>query len=412
MVEVWLPYGKTDVHISIPLRDLLGTAEPVRGEPVVNAVEEIQRSLKEPVNSRTLDELVRRGAKIAVAVDGTMIPHLAVSAIYGIVQTLRQVEVPLDDISIVVGNGLRGRSDPDLIKSIRSVEGFQSLRVVEHTPEGGNVTSVGVTTGGTEITVNSSYTDSDLRIAVGDVRPDHFSGVKGAQSTILPSLSQTAAIERCRSRAFNVEIVPGSIDGNPVHDDEMEAARLAKTDLAVNLVTNGQGELLKAFSGDLDASMREATSSLGESYRVKVEANADIFIVSAGGSRYDFDLYNSIWALEGVSSVARRGATIMLLSECTEGLGADGLETLAQIDTLNELRRRYMLGARAVHLIKTTLRKNEVVLVSALPSYLAEPLGLSVERTASEALRNLTQRRRRRRTQVVTHGCYTVPYVS
>jgi len=118
-----------------------------------------------------------------------------------------------------------------------------------------------------------------------------------------------------------------------------------------------------------------------------------------------------VWALRGVSPIVKRGATIILLAECADGMGAEGLETLAQVDTLSELRRRYMLGARAVHVIKTALRGNEVVLVSALPGYLAEPLGLSVERTASDALERVTQRRRGRRTLVVTHGCSTVPVV-
>jgi hypothetical protein len=95
------------------------------------------------------------------------------------------------------------------------------------------------------------------------------------------------------------------------------------------------------------------------------------------------------------------------LAECTEGLGADGLYLLANIDTLNELRRRYTIGAGAVYLIKSTLRKNEIILVSDLPSYLAEPLGLKVERTASEAFENVMKKRRNRKTLVITHGSST-----
>jgi hypothetical protein len=63
-------------------------------------------------------------------------------------------------------------------------------------------------------------------------------------------------------------------------------------------------------------------------------------------------------------------------------------------------------------MIKSVLRRNEVILVSALPGYLAEPLGLSVERTASDAFEKVMQRRRGRRTLVFTHGCSTVPYVT
>ena len=68
-----------------------------------------------------------------------------------------------------------------------------------------------------------------------------------------------------------------------------------------------------------------------------------------------------------------------------------------------------MLGARAVYAVKSALRgNNEVILVSALPSYLAEPLGFTVERTANAAFQRVMERRRNRRTLIVTHGASSV----
>jgi nickel-dependent lactate racemase len=411
MVEVWLPYGKTDVHISIQLRNLLGTAGPDKGSPVVSTVDEIGNSLLQPIRSRTLNELAKPGLKVAVAVDGTMTPYLVASGVYSIVHALRRSEVNMGDVCVIVGNGLRERSDPEVIKAVSSLEGFQNLRIVEHSPAGSEVTEVGETSAGTKVRVNRAYTEADLRIALGDVRPDYSSGVKGAQSTVLPALSDHISIEWNRRLAFNGDVVPGSSEGNPVFIDELEAAKLTRTDLAINLVTNGQGDLLKAYSGETEACIRESESLMADSFKVKAEENADIFVVSAGGSRFDYNLFNSIWALRSVTHLAKRGATIILLSECTEGLGAEGLETLAQIDTISELRRRYKLGARAVYLIKSTLRRNDVFLVSALPNYLAEPLGFSVVRTANDAIEQAMKNRRGRKTQVVTHGCSTVPFV-
>jgi hypothetical protein len=152
----------------------------------------------------------------------------------------------------------------------------------------------------------------------------------------------------------------------------------------------------------------KAVEALGDSHRLRAEPDADIHVVSAGGDRFDYDLYNAVWALQGIAPLVKRGATIIFLAECTQGLGAEGLESLAQVDTLAELRRRYMLGARAVYTIKSALRGNEVILVSALPSYLAEPLGFTVERTANAAFQRVMERRRNRRTLVVTHGVSSV----
>ena len=411
MVEVWLPYGKTEVHISVPLRNLLGTVEPDRGQPSANPFETITESLRNPIESKTIGELLRPRAKVAIAIDGTLSPSLAATAASSVVWTLNQSGVPSENITLVVGNGRRERGYQELISSLQGSNILKDLDIVEHNRSSASVTRVGTTSAGTNVEVCSSFTGADSRIVIGEVLIDHFSGLRGAHSTILPALSGKAAVEHSMGLSFSGEVVPGVPDENPVHADQVEASRLVGVDMAVQLVTNGYGELVSAFSGDLEATWGGAVAALGESYRVRAESNADVIVVSAGGSRFDFDLYNAVWALRGVSPIVKRGAAIILLAECGDGMGAEGLETLAQVDTLSELRRRYMLGARAVHVIKTALRGNEVVLVSSLPGYLVEPLGFSVERTASEALEGVTQRRRGRRTLVVTHGCSTVPVV-
>ncbi len=409
MVECWLPYGKTEVYVSVPVRNLLGTIEPLKGKPLPDPQRAIIESLREPIESNRL-KLTKLGTKIAVAIDGNMTPPLATYAVSALIETLRRNDLPTSDISIVVGNGVREQSNPDLLNMIRSHGGIPDISLIEHSCTAENLAPIGKTSMGTMVEVCDRFVEADIRIAVGEVMIDHFTGIRGAQNSVLPALSGQKTITQSRSISLGGEITPGVVEGNPAHSDSMEAAHLAEIDLAINLVTNGWGELVSACSGDLEKSWKKAVIELGNSYKVKAEENADVVIVSAGGNRFDFDLYNSVWALESVSSIAKKGATIILLAECIEGLGASGLEILSQIDTISELRRRYMLGARAVYLIKTTLKRNDVVLVSALPNYLAKPLGFNVERTANDALKGVYERRRGRRTLVITHGCSTIPY--
>jgi nickel-dependent lactate racemase len=411
MVECWLPYGKTEVHISIPIRNLIGTAEPDKGKPAINPEDVLKESLQNPIDSKKLGDMVEPRDRVAVAIQGTIIPPLATSVVSSIVEILRQTDVSPNDITVLVGNGLRERSNPDLIEALQASERLQGLGIVEHNRNSGNLTTIGTTSRKTEVEISQPFASADVRIVVGEVMLDHFTGLRGAQNTILPALSGQTTIEQNHRLSFSSEVTPAVYEGNPVHADVMEAAFMTKVDLALHLVTNHNGELLTACAGDLEKSWGNAVSELGTSYMVKAEADADIIVVSAGGSRFDFDLYHSIWALSSVSGIAKKGATIILLAECSEGLGADGFMKLSQVDTLSELRRRYMLGARAVHLIKSTLRRNEVIFVSALPSYHIESLGVSVERTANDALRSVVGRRRGRRTLVVTHGCSTIPFV-
>ena len=69
MVDVWLPYGKTDVCIRVPARNLLGTIEPAERQGALDAKAEVERALKEPIGSKRLCEIAKPESKVAVVVD-------------------------------------------------------------------------------------------------------------------------------------------------------------------------------------------------------------------------------------------------------------------------------------------------------------------------------------------------------
>jgi len=409
MVECWLPYGRTEAHVSVPLRDLLEVVGPEARRATSDPVEAIRGSLRSPLGAKPLHEKVERGASAAIAIDGTVYPHLAAASASIIVRELGSAGMSMEDIVIVVGNGCRERSEPQLLEAFEGDEGLGGVEVVEHSGGSADLAELGETSRGTRVEVDGRFAGADAHIVVGEVVLDAHAGFRGAPTTILPALSGMATIEMNRSRAFDRGVAPGEVGENPVLEDILEAARMAEVDLALNLVVDPHGGLSGAYSGSVEGAWRQAVSELGDSFRVEAEANADIIVISAGGSKFDFDLYHGVWALRGAAEVAKRKASIILLAECSEGLGADGLSKLAHVDLLGELRRRYMLGGEAVHLIKSTLRTNEVFLVSALPSILAEPLGLKVYGTVNDALREAVGGRRGRRTLVLTHGCSTLP---
>ena len=409
MVEIWLPYGKTEVHVSVPLRYLVGTIEPSELELPENPFKVVTSALDNPAGSGDIQNLVKGKKKAAIAIDGTMAPYAASVAASAIVWTLGQNGVPKESISLIIGNSLREHDNPELLGALQGAEPLRDIAIHEHSRDSDDLAKVGVTSSRIKISLAQPFMDADLRIAVGELSPDHFAGLKGAQSTVMPALASCEGLIRHREISFQGDVVPGGFEGNPAHSDQMETCKMAKVDLALNLITDGWGRIASAVAGGIERSWETAVETSRGLPQLSAEAGADIIVVSAGGDRYDFDLYNAVWALKGVAPLVKRGATIIFLAECTQGLGATGLESLAQVDTLAELRRRYELGARAVYAIKSTLRgKNEVVLISALPAYMAEPLGFTVERTANAAFQRVMDRRRNRRTLVVTHGASSV----
>ena len=61
MVDVWLPYGKTDVCVRVPARNLLGSIESVERQGVTDAKAEVEKALKDPIpiGSKRLSETAR-----------------------------------------------------------------------------------------------------------------------------------------------------------------------------------------------------------------------------------------------------------------------------------------------------------------------------------------------------------------
>jgi nickel-dependent lactate racemase len=257
--------------------------------------------------------------------------------------------------------------------------------------------------------MNKTYVEAKVKIAVGEVEVNGYTGFTGAHTAILPGLASLETVETHQKLVLRGDVKSGVVELNQVKEDALEAARLTGCDIAIQLVTNPRGKLLSAFAGTLEETWGQAIYTLGASYQINAEAGADIVVVSAGGAKHDYNLYSATWALQSSTRLVKKGGAIVLLAECPEGLGAETFSTLAQVDQQSELERRYALGTEALQVLKAATFKGQVFLVSSLPKYMVEPLGVTVARTANEAYTKASDGRRGRRTLVIPYGCATLP---
>jgi lactate racemase len=408
LVECWLPYGNTEVYVTVDVKDLLSMAEPTIQEPLFPPKEVVSKALTEPRGSKKLEELVGLDCTVAIAVEGTTRPINAIAALTPIVTQLVNLIVPKEKITIIIANGVRERSNNELINALKASEELKGVNLVEHTRYTTELSNMGETRQRTPLSINKVYTEAKLKIAVGEVEVDSYTGFCGAHTAIIPGLASQSTVEVHRKLVLKGDVKPGVIELNSLKEDVFEAVKLTGCDLAVQLVPNMHGKLLTAFTGALEETWGQAIYALGAGYQVNAEVGADIVVVSAGGSKYDFDLYSAAWALQGPTKLVRKGGAIILLAECPEGLGSESFTTLAHIEQQSELGRRYALGAEALQVVKFATAKCQVYLVSSLPKYMIEPIGISVARTANDAYEKAVEGRRGRRTLVIPYGCSTI----
>jgi len=112
-------------------------------------------------------------------------------------------------------------------------------------------------------------------------------------------------------------------------------------------------------------------------------------VVGAGGRGYD-DTFSaalrSVWsAIDGV----RRTGSILLMAECSEGMGSSALEMLVtgQMPGGERRRERYVDGLEEVFYLNKLKQEYDVLLLSGLPeTYARSKLGLTTAKGSAEAV--------------------------
>ncbi|MGQ9545513.1 MAG: nickel-dependent lactate racemase, partial [Candidatus Bathycorpusculaceae bacterium] len=184
----------------------------------------------------------------------------------------------------------------------------------------------------------------------------------------------------------------GVLDGNPVHEDMVEAAKLAKVDFILNVVLNSKREIVRAFAGDLEKAFYEGVKVVDEMYRIPVERRADIVVVSPGGHPADVNLFQAYKGIDSALEVVKHGGVIVCVAECPEGHGNqvfyDWMVKFKDLKAVErEIKNNFVLGGHKAYYLMKALQKVQIILVSAMPDYYVTNIfRLKAARAVNDAL--------------------------
>jgi nickel-dependent lactate racemase len=101
LVEVWLPYGKTEVCVRVPTQSLLKTVEPNNVGAAKNPQSELESSLANPFGVKRLSEISKPGSKVALVLrdSDTSTNTMIVSAL---LNELNSAEARDEDVTVIV----------------------------------------------------------------------------------------------------------------------------------------------------------------------------------------------------------------------------------------------------------------------------------------------------------------------
>ncbi len=419
MVDVWLPYGKTEVCARIPTRSFLGSIRPVEelGKPNVNA--EIKRSVREPLGCKPLRDIVRPEHKVAIVMDDTTRPALSHLMIPSLLDELNDKGVQDQNITIIFGCGTHRAVTREEAIGLLGKDMFSRIKTASHDCKARDHVFMGKTEKyGTSVYLNRIFAEADVKILTGDICFHYFAGYGGGRKSVLPAVAGEETIQQNHIMFLNPQARTGMLKENPVHEDMVDAARLAKVDFILNVVVNIEGEVVKAFAGDLEKAFYEGTRLVDQMYRARVNRKADIVVVSAGGHPADVNLFQAYKGLHNALEVVKRGGVVILVAECPEGHGNQIFyEWMTKYGSFRAvekaIKRNFVLGGHKAYYLLKAFQKVQVILVSSLPDYYAQNVfRLKTARAVNDALDEAFKiAGKKAKVWVIPHGNFTLPEI-
>jgi len=320
-----VPYGKKFISLNLPDRNVLAVLKSAEYKGEVDQARIIREALNNPFGSKPLYQAIAEKKRICIVVSDYTRATPNRIILPPIIETIKKACRRIDDVKILVAYGLHKPAPRELEAEFLGENVVEEVEVVSHDAEDeDNLTYVGETSFGTRFSVNNLILESDLVILTGLIEPHFFAGYSGGRKSILPGVAGKEAIYS--NHDFKMIMHPrsryGVLDGNPIHEDMVEAAKMISTQMfLVNVTIDREHRVTGAFAGDIYRAHLEGVKFLDKYVRVKAPSRADIVITSNGGYPLDRDLYQAVKGMATGELIARRGGVIVLFAECIDGIG-------------------------------------------------------------------------------------------
>lgn len=403
MTKYSFKYGKGIMDVELDENNVLKVIEPnVIEETTLSDDEVIKNALANPIDVPRIKDSVKAGDKVAIAVgDKTRLWQNIPLILKYVLEEVEGAGVAKEDITIISGVGSHpAQSDEELIAAVGK-EVFNSYRIIENQCKNEeNFVRLGVTRRGTPVEFNKAAYEADYLILIGGIVYHFLAGYGGGRKMILPGLCSANTIFANHALAFNPGFGNGSnpnvkcgdmSENNPLADDMIEAAKMAKPDFIINVIANSKGKITHAFAGDFIEAHKLGTKVIDERDGVKVDELADMVITSPGGYPKDINIYQAVKPLINGIECIKKGGVAILVDEAADGIGNPDLEhMLLNCDTTAErekvLRDNYTTGRHIAYKLCEYADNYVFILVSGLAPELFAKTNIKVVKTIKEAV--------------------------
>lgn len=400
---VKMPYGKD--LLALELREEEAAAAIIlEAKPLPGGDEKklIDAALKAPIGSAPLSGLVKGGEKAVIIVgDMTRAWVRHDRFIPALISELNAGGINDQQITIVSATG---DHRPQSEKEHRVLVGnaaYKRIRVLDHSStDQANLVYLETTTRGTPVWVNRLVVEADRVIITGGIVYHFLAGWGGGNKALIPGVSGRKTIMANHGLAFlpgegtglNPLVCAGISNGNPLYEDILEAAALVNPDFMLNTVINEEkGTIAKVFAGHHVEAHQAGCRFVDDSFKVPVNKEQEVIIASCGGFPKDINFYQSYKTIYNASRILEKGGTLLLISECREGIGNESffeMFTAYKNNPAREsaLRRDYSIGGQMAYHSALIAEENDLLVLSEIADETVETMGMIPLRSLDQGL--------------------------
>jgi nickel-dependent lactate racemase len=395
-MKVKLAYGKNGIVADIPSKNIVAVLQPKEAAAVPDEAREIERALRTPISKKVIPKLVQRDSTVAIVVSDITRPVPSHFIVPAIAKTLNRAGVRDEQIKIIVACGLHRENMTEELRRMLGSESVDRFKVINHNAERSPIKKVGTTSKGTPFWVSESFLSSDFKILTGHVEPHFFAGFTGGRKSVLPGISglETIKINHSAKNLDHPKATFGVLEGNPVHEDMVEGARMAGADFIVNVAVNSQGKVTRAAAGELVKAHLDLVDFVKGQCFVSLPKPADIVLTTNSGYPLDQNLYQAVKGMWTAEPIIKPGGTVIIAAECKEGIGhgafKDMLKKGMSPSEMLELIRRpnfFMVDQWQVQILAKLMLKAEIVVVSSIPRGEVESIGFKTAESVDVAVK-------------------------
>lgn len=339
------------------------------------------------------------------------------------VRRLIAAGVPRDRITVLVATGLHR---PNLGEELRELIGddwvLETVRVENHDAlDDAMHVDVGRTQRGTRVRIDRRFVEADLRVVTGLVEPHFMAGYSGGRKVIAPGIAHAETIRTFHNTDFMEDAGARNCNlaGNPLHGEQIEIVEMVRGAFALNTVLDADRRLSFVNFGEVIESHREAVETVRCFAEVPIAKPVPLVITSGAGYPLDQTFYQTIKGMVGALGALAPGGTMLIASECAEGLGSGEFRE-AQADLVTRGPEGFLESARTRPLARIdewqtvklahALRAGRLHLFSRGLDESAQNLtGVTCHTNWTEALAAVLAESGAREVAVIPEGPYAIP---